>query len=141
MAKVSQERISEIMSELLSGLLIVIAASVLQGSFMVPMAYVRKWKWENSWAVFSILAMIVFNWILAFVSIPSLCQVYQAASPGMLFIPVAFGLLWGIGAIGFGLGVAAVGLALGYAIIMGLVLSFRSLHTNGNPAPGRHPHT
>ena len=111
------------MPELLSGLLIVIAASVFQGSFMVPMAYVKKWKWENSWAVFSILGMIVFNWILAFASIPSLCQVYQAASFKMVLIPVVFGLLWGIGAIGFGLGVATVGLALGYAIIMGLVLS------------------
>ncbi len=118
-----KERIGEIMGELLLGLFIIIAASVLQGSFLVPMAYVKGWKWENSWAVFSILGMIVFNWILAFVSIPSLCQVYQAASFKMVAIPAVFGLLWGIGAVGFGLGIAAVGLALGYAIIMGLVLS------------------
>jgi len=110
-------------AQLLTGLLIVIAASILQGSFMVPMVYVKKWKWENSWAVFCILGMIVFNWIMAFISVPSLCQVYQSASVKMLIIPAVFGALWGIGAIGFGLGIAAAGLALGYAIIMGLVLS------------------
>jgi len=112
------------MSQVMWGLLIVIVASVLQGSFMVPMSYVKKWKWENSWAVFSVLGMIAFNWILAIVSIPSLFRVYGSASVSNLAVPAIFGLCWGIGAVCFGLGIAAVGFALGYAIIMGMVLSF-----------------
>jgi L-rhamnose-H+ transport protein len=112
------------MDKLMTGLLIVVVASVLQGSFMVPMSYVRKWKWENSWAVFSILAMIVFNWALAWLSIPSLAQIYKSASVSTLGVPAVFGACWGIGAVCFGLGMAAVGFALGYAIIMGIVLSF-----------------
>ena len=112
------------MNELFLGLVIVIAAAVLQGSFLVPMTYVKNWKWENSWAIFSILGMLVFNWILGLVSIPALLQIYKTAPASVLAIPAIFGLLWGIGAICFGLGMAAVGLALGYAVIMGLVLSF-----------------
>ncbi len=102
-------------------------ASVLQGSFLVPMTYVKRWPWENSWAVFSVLGMIVFNWTLAFVSVPSLCAVYADAPLEMLLIPAVFGLLWGLGAVGFGVGIAAVGLALGYAVIMALVLSLGAL--------------
>ncbi len=49
----------------------VILASILQGSFLVPMTHVRRWRWENSWVVFSVLGMIVFNWALAFASVPS----------------------------------------------------------------------
>ncbi len=111
------------MSQLLSGLAIVVLASIMQGSFMVPMAYVKDWKWENSWTVFSVLGMILFNWIIAFSTIPHLAQVYANAELQTFAMPAVFGLCWGIGAIGFGLGIAAVGLALGYAVIMGLVLS------------------
>ncbi len=111
------------MPHLLLGLGIIIVASIFQGSFMVPMSYVKKWKWENSWAVFSILGMVIFNWVLAFASVPSLTEVYRQAAIKELAVPAVFGLCWGIGAVGFGLGIAAVGLALGYAIIMGLVLS------------------
>ncbi len=109
------------------GLAVVTLASVLQGSFLVPMTHVKRWPWENSWAVFSLLGMIGFNWALAFVSVPSLCAVYADASLEMLLIPAIFGLLWGLGAVGFGLGIAAVGLALGYAVIMSLVLSLGAL--------------
>jgi L-rhamnose-H+ transport protein len=112
------------MNELMLGLLIVIAASVLQGCFMVPMSYVRGWRWENSWTVFCLLGMVVFNWVMARASIPSIFSIYQSAPLRVLVLPAVFGLCWGLGAIGFGLGIAAVGFALGYAVIMGLVLSF-----------------
>jgi L-rhamnose-H+ transport protein len=111
------------MTEFMVGLLIVVASSVLQGVFMVPMAYVKNWKWENSWAVFSILAMVAFNWGFARALIPPLGQIFAQASSTELVIPAVFGALWGIGAICFGLGMAAVGFALGYAVIMGIVLT------------------
>ena len=111
------------MAELILGLAVVVLAAIVQGCFMVPMTYVKNWKWENSWAVFSILSMVVFNWILGFSTIPQLADIYAKATATDFIIPAFFGFCWGIGAIGFGLGIAAVGLALGYAIIMALVLS------------------
>ncbi len=111
------------MSQFVLGLLVVMAASVFQGCFMVPMSYVKGWKWENSWAVFCILAMVLFNWIFAVSTVPALSDIYSTASAKELFTPATFGLLWGIGAVCFGLGIAAVGFALGYSVIMGLVLT------------------
>ena len=111
------------MESLASGLGIILLAAFFQGSFVVPMAYARHWKWENSWLVFSLLGMVIFNGIFAWSTVPGLLSVYSQAAPMQLLIPIVFGVLWGIGAICFGLGMAAVGLALGYAIIMGLVLS------------------
>ena len=101
---------------------IIVAAAVLQGSFMVPMAYVKGWKWENSWLLFSLLGMFVFNWAVAFATVPRLCDVYQEAFPGALAVPVVSGVCWGFGAICFGVGVAATGFARGYAVIMGVIL-------------------
>ena len=104
------------------GLGIILTASAFQGSFVVPMAYAKGWRWENSWLLFSLLGMFVLNWMLAAMSVPDLLGVYRNATPYQLMIPIVFGFLWGIGAICFGLGMAIMGLALGYTIIMGLVL-------------------
>ncbi|MCE5249010.1 hypothetical protein LLG96_02195 [bacterium] len=110
------------MNPLFSGLIVVITAAVLQGSFAVPMAYARRWKWENSWMVFSVFAMIVLNLLFALATIPHLFGVYGSLSPGDLVLPLVFGIIWGVGAVGFGLGVTSAGLALGYPIILGTVL-------------------
>ena len=104
------------------GLGITLLASAFQGSFVVPMTYAKGWKWENSWLLFSILGMLLFNWMLAVMSVPDLGAIYAKATPYQLMIPIIFGFLWGIGSICFGLGMAVMGLALGYTIIMGLVL-------------------
>ena len=112
-----------IMNTLFLGLLVVVVAAVFQGSFAVPMAYARTWKWENSWMVFSVFGMIVLNMVFALISVPGLFGIYGTATLGDLFIPLIFGIIWGIGAIGFGLGVTAAGLALGYPILLGTVLS------------------
>jgi len=111
----------------LIGLSVVILAAIMQGSFMVPMAYVKNWQWENSWALFSLLGMIAFNWMFALMTLADIDDLYTQASASQLAAPVFFGLLWGIGAICFGLGIAAVGLSLGYAVIMGLVLCLGTL--------------
>ena len=34
---------------LFAGLLLVLAAGILQGSFVLPMTLTRQWKWEHNW--------------------------------------------------------------------------------------------
>jgi L-rhamnose-H+ transport protein len=111
------------MNTLVFGLAIIILAALFQGSFAVPMAYARSWKWENSWMVFSVFGMIVLNLLFALLSVPGLFSVYGEATAGDLFMPLVFGIIWGVGAIGFGLGVTSAGISLGYPILLGTVLS------------------
>ena len=66
---------------------------------------------------------LVFNLLFAVISIPGLFDVYRSATLNSLFVPIVFGLIWGIGAISFGLGITSVGFALGYPIMLGTVLS------------------
>src|SRR5712671_301747 len=112
---------------LLLGFLVVLLAGLLQGTFILPMTLVRKWEWEHTWATFSLLGMIVFNWIITLVLVPNILAVY-AASPGRdLAVLTLFGLGWGVGAVLFGLGMDRLGMALGYPIIMGLIASLGAL--------------
>ena len=102
-------------------------AALLQGSFVLPMTLVRQWSWEHTWATFSLLGMLVFNWIITLLFVPNIFAVY-AASPGRdLAVLALFGLGWGVGAVLFGLGMDRLGMALGYPIIMGLIASLGAL--------------
>lgn len=112
---------------LLLGFFFVLLAAFLQGTFILPMTMVRRWSWEHTWATFSLLGMLVFNWIIAFLLIPDIFSVYAASPLHDLAVLGLFGLGWGLGAVLFGLGMEKLGMALGYPIIMGLIASLGAL--------------
>jgi L-rhamnose-H+ transport protein len=114
-------------SDLAIGLLLVLLAALLQGTFVLPMTLVRQWSWEHTWATFSLLGMLVFNWIITLLFVPNILAVYAASPRRDLTLLALFGLGWGVGAVLFGLGMDGLGMALGYPIIMGLIASLGAL--------------
>ena len=97
-----------------------LGAGVLNGSFATPTRFMNRWKWENVWALWALLAMLVLPWILAFLTVPHLAAVYQGTEVRRaLALVLAFGAGYGIAAICFGLGVDAIGIALNFAIALG----------------------
>ena len=104
-----------------------LSAALLQGTFVLPMTLVRQWAWEDTWATFSLLGMLVFNWIITLLFVPNIFAVYAASAPRDLAVLALFGLGWGVGAVLFGLGMDRLGMALGYPIIMGLIASLGAL--------------
>lgn len=113
--------------ELILGFSFVLVAGFFQGTFVLPMTMTKKWEWEHIWATFSLLGMLVFNWLLALLIIPNILSIYGSVSSADIIILILFGAGWGIGAILFGLGMDKLGLALGYPIIMGLIASLGAL--------------
>jgi len=111
----------------MSGFALVLIAGLLQGSFVLPMALTRKWHWEHTWITFSVLGMLLFNWLIAAAIMPGLIQTFLSAPAGAVGVLVIFGLGWGVGAILFGLGMERLGMALGYPIIMGLIACLGAL--------------
>jgi L-rhamnose-H+ transport protein len=109
------------------GLGLVLLGGLLQGSFALPMSRMKSWKWENTWLVYSIVAMIVLPWLLAAVTVPSFGGVLHSATWKTLFEVGIFGFGWGVGSTLFGLGLKRVGMALSFAIILGITASFGSL--------------
>jgi L-rhamnose-H+ transport protein len=112
---------------LLIGFLLVLLAALLQGTFVLPMTFVRQWSWEHTWAAFSLLGMFVFNWIITLLLVPNIFVVYSSSPVKDLAVLALFGLGWGVGAVLFGLGMERLGMALGYPIIMGLIASLGGL--------------
>jgi L-rhamnose-H+ transport protein len=109
------------------GLLLVVLAGILNGSFAAPMKQMMVWRWENSWLTFAVSGLVVIPWLIAFATVPQLGSVYSGASASAIAKVLLFGIFWGVGATLFGLGISRVGLALGFALILGITASFGSL--------------
>src|SRR6266403_1127953 len=107
------------------GYLLVVAAGVLQGSFMVPMKFTRRWGWENTWLGFTITAYLVWPWLLAWATLPHLFAIFASTSLRSFMLVELFGLGWGLGALTFGIGVNMLG--LGVCIASGLLSSCGNL--------------
>jgi L-rhamnose-H+ transport protein len=109
------------------GLVIVLLAGALQGSFLLPSKWMKGWAWENYWLIFAVSAYLVCPWVLAALTIPHLTEVYTGTSAGSLVLAWIFGAGWGFGALAFGLGVEAIGFALGFAVILGVAATAGTL--------------
>lgn len=107
--------------------LIVIFASIFQGSFGVGMKYMAPLKWEAWWMVHVVIAMVLFPLIWAFIAIPGLCDVISSSPASAIGLAMLFGFLWGIGGILFGKSIPFIGISLTYGIVMGLASSVGSL--------------
>ena len=109
------------------GLTLVVLGGICQGSFMLPMKYAEKWRWENAWLIFSSTAYLILPWLVAFLTVPQLRNILAHTSSKTILQTLLFGLGWGLGALTFGLGVDRLGLALGFAIILGLTAAIGTL--------------
>ncbi len=123
------------MSALSVGIILSIIAGIINGSFPAPIKYAKVWKWENIWSVWAIFGMVVFPWLIAFLTIPDAAAVYASADTKSLMLMIAFGLGFGLAQIFFGLGIAAIGMALNFAIAIGISTVLGSLV----PLLAKHP--
>src|ERR1700758_3411754 len=100
-----------------AGVGLAIVAGLMSGNCMLPAKFLRSWRWENMWAVFSLFSLVVFPSALALCFVRHLGNAYGSLSPALLIAPVGFGMGWGIAQILFGISCARLGLGLAYAII------------------------
>lgn len=112
---------------LVFGLLFVLMAGILQGSFYLPGTYTKNWEWEHTWTFFSLFAMIIFTWIFIRMTVPEIGTIYAEAPARNIWMLALFGGLWGVGAICTGLAMDRLGMALAFPIIMGNVAVLGSL--------------
>lgn len=115
------------MSDVSIGILLSAIAGVLNGSFAAPTKYGKRWKWENIWAVWAVVGMLLFPWFLVFATVPHVSGFYASASARTMWLVILFGIGFGLAQIFFGLGIAAIGISLNFAIAIGLSTALGSL--------------
>jgi len=109
------------------GLLLLVLAGAMNGSFTLPMKFTRRWAWENTWLAWTIFALCIFPPLLTFYTIPGLVQVYAQTGPGPILIVAACGAGWGVSQVFFGLAVESLGIALAFSVILSIAAAVGSL--------------
>jgi len=111
----------------MSWMVMIVVAGILTGSFALPTKYATKWKWEHTWAMFSVWTLLVIPWLVAFLSVPQLLTVFAQAGTAAVLTVFVLGCLWGVSSVAFGFGIHRLGLGLGYSLMMGMIISLGSL--------------
>ena len=99
-------------------------------SFYIPYLGVKKWSWETYWLVGGIFSWIIAPMVLAWLLVPDLFGVLQAAWAGeanAVKWAYLFGAMWGLGGLTFGLTMRFLGIALGMAVALGYCAAFGTL--------------
>lgn len=115
------------MIEVMFPLLLVLLASVFQGTFGLGMKYTKPLAWEAWWLIHVTVAMIIFPGAWALIVVPDLFSVIANAPMSAIQEGALYGFLWGIGGIMFGICVPYIGVALTMGIVMGLAALMGSL--------------
>jgi len=119
-----------------AGFLLLVVAGVMNASFALPMKFTKRWAWENTWAVWSALALVLMPLIATVITVPQLPHVYAQAGTRSVVLVAACGMAWGIAQVLFGLAVDSLGIALAFAIVLGLsaamggLIPFLRLHAD-----------
>lgn len=109
------------------GLMLLIIAGAMNGSFTLPMKFTRSWAWENTWLAWTLFALFFLPPVVTFLTLPNVREVYSQVGMGPVWIVAACGAGWGISQVFFGLAVDAIGIALAFSVILGLAASVGSL--------------
>ena len=115
------------MNSALAGVLLLVVAGIMNGSFTLPMKFTRQWAWENTWLVWTIWALVIFPPLMTFLTVPNLHSVYASVPASVIVIVAACGAGWGISQVFFGLAVESVGIALAFSIILGIAAAVGGL--------------
>lgn len=108
------------MNSAVAGIVLLVIAGVMNGSFTLPMKFTRQWAWENTWLIWTIWALVIFPPVMTLATVPGLRSVYSNVAPGVIITVAACGAGWGISQVFFGLAVDSVGIALAFSVILGI---------------------
>lgn len=114
------------MHQTIAGMCLLILAGTMNASFAAPMKFVRSWVWENTWLLWSLFALLLLPFALAFSTIPHFGSILSAASEVTCLV-VVFGAAWGIAQVLFGLALERIGIALTFSIVLGLSAAMGAL--------------
>jgi L-rhamnose-H+ transport protein len=107
--------------------MLTIAAGVLGGTVLMPMKYVRGWRFEKLWLVYSICAYLISPIAVAFATVPDLGSVYADSGATTLVMTALFGFGWGLAVVLAGVSADLLGLSLSSAILYGASIAVGSV--------------
>lgn len=124
------------------GLMLAISCGASWGLYLAPMRLVKAWKWENIWALWSVVGLLIGPLLVAIFTVPHYWLVNRDVGVGILALTVLIGAVSGMSGFLYSMTVPVIGLGLatalngGSSMVMALLPLFMLhrktvLHTSG----------
>jgi len=110
-----------------TGIILATLSGICNGLFTAPMKLERRWKWENIWFGFIVVACLLMPTLIVFPTVRNLRDLFASAPPHAVYSALGFGFAWGFGAICFGLSVDRLGVSIANTLVIGLSSALGSL--------------
>lgn len=108
-------------------LLLIIAAGLINGSFVVPARYIRNASSEKIWFYHSLIGLAIIPWLILLFMSPGIIQDYSILSLPTWGYIIFGGAIFGLGQFCFSKAIAKVGIALSFAINLGIGVTIGSM--------------
>ncbi len=110
-----------------TGILLAVLSGICNGLFTAPMKVERRWKWENIWFGFIVVACLLLPAAIVFSTVRNPGEVFAQAPSSAVYSALGFGFAWGFGAICFGRSVDTLGVSIANSLVIGLSSALGSL--------------
>ncbi|WP_111706434.1 L-rhamnose/proton symporter RhaT [Lutibacter citreus] len=108
------------MANPLLGTLIHAIGGVSASTCYLPLQKVKKWSWDTYWLLQASFAWFIFPFIIGFLTVPNLMDVFATADTSVLINATLLGSIYGFGGMCFGLAIRHIGYSLTYTISIGI---------------------
>lgn len=109
------------------GIIPIILAGIMNGSFIVPTKYIKQLSHESIWFFHSIMGVLILPWLALSLIQPQIIPKMLQLPDTVLLYTALSGLLFGIGQIAFAYSIAFIGIGLSFAINLGLGMALGSM--------------
>lgn len=108
--------------------LLILAAGIMNGSFVVPSRYCQGLSNNRIWFYHAIIGMLLLPWLIMLIIAPNFFQAFSSVSATTYSIIILGGLCFGLGQITFAKSINDIGLSLSFPINIGLGLIIGSMY-------------
>jgi L-rhamnose-H+ transport protein len=109
------------------GIALAVVSGLFNGLFTTPMKLEPRWKWENTWVVFILVACLMMPTAVVLSGSSRWFKVLTQAPRYAVLAALFFGFAWGFGAICFGKSVHSLGVSMANTLVIGLSSALGSL--------------
>ncbi len=107
---------------MIEGVMWALLAGVMLGLYALPEKFVKNYTYENTWALFFLMALVVFPIIVAFPLINNFGAILGSIPSDVLMVMIGASVLWGVGVQMWSKAIDYIGMSLGFSIFIGTVI-------------------
>lgn len=105
----------------------IIAAGLMNGSFVIPARYIKSISNEKIWFYHSMIGLAIIPWILLALTSPGLIHNYLFLPLDTLTFLIVGGAIFGVGQVCFAYAIESLGIALSFAINLSIGVTIGSM--------------